>query len=70
MTLEYKGFELKASREANAAGLRMTFGTAFRKSDGWELTSEVFDDMSIQDMVEELKFTVDDYIKNPKPYED
>lgn len=70
MKTEYKGFELEAKREDNVNGIRMTFGYVFRKIDGWELASEVFEDMSIQEMMEELKYTVDDYEKNPKPYED
>lgn len=70
MKLSYKGFELIAKRDRDLDGEYATFGSAFRESDKWELDSPGPLDCSIQDMVEELKYVVDDYIKNPKEYED
>lgn len=69
MKADYKGFELKAERGDSVTGIDLVFYSAFRKSDGWELDSG-FSYGTVRDSMAGMKATVDDFIKNPKDYDD
>lgn len=63
--VNYKGFTLKVTRYEG-----WTMGEAIRISDGFILADDCTEDMLMKDMMADLKWTVDDFFKNPSHYED
>ena len=71
MKSTYKGFELEAKREKCLGGWNMTYFTATRLSDGYELISAFSEGRdSLSTYIEDMKSSVDDYLFNPEGYED
>lgn len=71
VTTTYKGFEIDVSREPSLGGDELLYYSIFRESDGWEMESN-FTSGSENPfiLVEALKGHVDDFIQNPKDYDD
>lgn len=65
----YKGFEIEAKKEKCMAGYDLCYMTAMRISDGWFLEDRP-SEFNVRDAISELKAIVDDYINNPKEYEE
>lgn len=63
--VNYKGFKLEVTKYEG-----FIMGAAIRISDGWVLDDTCTEDMKMRDMMADLKWTVDDYIKNPNNYDD
>jgi hypothetical protein len=70
MKTDYKGFTLEVSREPSMAGETMIFYSAFRKEDDWCLDDGSSELTSLRSVMQELKMSVDEYLKNPEDFED
>ncbi len=71
MKVSYKGFDLEVKREQAMGGWEQLYFTAVRKSDRWFFI-DGFEDSgeTIRDKIKQLKESVDDYLQNPKDYEE
>lgn len=67
----YKGFEIEAKREKSLGGDVPLYFTIMRLSDNWFLEDNFeYSDEKVKDRFKDLKGKVDDYLENPKEYED
>lgn len=70
MKVTYKGFEIDVSREKSLGGWSQLYYSVFTPT-GYELVCGFEDsDEKVKDKIEDLKETVDDYIKNPENYDE
>lgn len=69
MKVEYKGFDIEASREKSMVGDTLLFYSVFRQSDGYEVAyGYSYGNDRIPTFIKHLKGVVDDFIKDPEPY--
>lgn len=71
MKVIYKGFEIEVKRDQALGGWDQLYYTVTRLSDMWFMIDS-FEDSgeTVHNRIRQLKEYVDDYIKNPKDYED
>jgi hypothetical protein len=63
--VNYRGFEIDVHRDKCLAGYNLAYYSAFRISDGWELTSGFYDTAdTVRDIIKDMKGLVDDYIED------
>lgn len=69
MKKHYKGFELSVERVDTLMGEPMLECQAIRESDKWILDYYMADG-PVKVAMQDLVFTVEDFLKNPQDYED
>lgn len=71
MKTTYKGFQIEVKREKSLGGDYPLYFNIIRLSDNWILDDSFeYSDEKVKDKLKDLKSTVDDYLENPKEYED
>lgn len=70
MKVNYKGFEIDVRREKCMAGYDMVYRDVIRIEDGYLLWGDFSDDADmIREHIKDVKFQIDEYLKNPEQYE-
>lgn len=71
MKVNYRGFEIEATRERCNAGYLLLYYTVFRVSDRWKMIDDSKDTSdSVQNTIKMLKDRVDYYYEHPEEYEE
>lgn len=71
MIVNYKGFEIDVCREKCTAGYDLVYRNVFRIEDGYHFWADFSDSAdTIREHVKDMKFQIDEYLKNPKQYEE
>lgn len=71
MKTKYKDFTLEVKREKCLAGYDLIYYTAIRDVDGWFMIDSFTEgEDPLETIIEDLKFSVDEYYENPSLYDD
>ena len=71
MKVIYKGFEIEVKREQALGGWDNLYFSVFRLSDSWCFEDSFTEGSdTVKDYIGYMKKRIDDYLENPKDYED